>query len=398
MFRKVNTSKGFLTPMFILLMAVSFIVPLQPPSRAQGNVCPGNLLRNGDLSAGINIVPGTGGSLPPSRVGDWSQAFGTPQISDGPGCSNPGFMRMWGNKVVGEAIQQTLSTPLLAGHTYKVSACVRWVNNNPTLPPYVRFNVRASNGPLTNYQTSGTSIGIIGDPTNTPSIAAPGITSTQWTNITLANWTPTASYNTITINPENNNTANDGATVSWGDIDGLCIQEVFQPELYLGECCREFQSKTDLKSFVDKGNGVYDFTATLSVSQPNIVRVTANVISSSVTYSSPSCGTTGPVNSYVTGAQNVGSFVASIPITNGHEVIWHGPAANVGGLNFPVQIKFPPPPKGACRDELTFCVKYTFTDRNCRTCEVIRCYGPFKRGGPIKISDETKDIKIKSIP
>jgi hypothetical protein len=100
----------------------------------------------------------------------------------------------------------------------------------------------------------------------------------------------------------------------------------------------------------------------------------------------------------VTNAQNAGSFVPSIPVTNGHEVIWHGAAANVSGLDFPMQIKFPPPPTGACRDELSFCVKYTFTDRNCKTCEVIRCYGPFKRGGPIKDFGDIKDIKDMMTP
>jgi hypothetical protein len=164
-----------------------------------------------------------------------------------------------------------------------------------------------------------------------------------------------------------------------------------------GECCKDFRAKTDLKSLTHAGNGVYNFTATLSVNRPDIIRVTANVISSSLTYSPATCGTAGPVNSYVTGAQNAGSFAASIPAANGREVIWHGPAANIGGLDFPIQIKFPPP-SNLCSDYPTFCVKYTFTDRNCKTCEVIRCYGPFKRGGPIKTFDEIKDIKLKVTP
>jgi hypothetical protein len=122
--------------------------------------------------------------------------------------------------------------------------------------------------------------------------------------------------------------------------------------------------------------------------------VTANIISSSVTYSSPTCGIAGPVNGYVIGATNVGSLIASIPVSNGHEVIWHNGPANVSGADFPIQIKFPPPPTNPhCRDYLTFCVKYTFTDSHCKTCEVIRCYGPFQRGGPIKDQDELKEIK-----
>jgi len=164
--------------------------------------------------------------------------------------------------------------------------------------------------------------------------------------------------------------------------------------LHQGECCLEFQSKADLKSLIYQGNGVYNFTANLSASSSPIVRVTANIVSSSLTYSAPSCGTAGPVNAYVLSAGNVPGFTASVPVANGHEVIWYGNGANVGGQDFPIQIKFPPPPGNPhCKDYLTFCVKYTFTDRNCHTCEVIRCYGPFPRSGGIDI----KNVDMKSL-
>jgi hypothetical protein len=44
-----------------------------------------------------------------------------------------------GNKTVGEAMQQTLSASIQTGHKYRLSACVKWLNNNPVLPQYVRF-------------------------------------------------------------------------------------------------------------------------------------------------------------------------------------------------------------------------------------------------------------------
>jgi hypothetical protein len=240
MSRPLNTQRVSSLRLFLALLASLLLaLGVLPTTRAQRRLDPVgprstlaieqavacNLFQNGDLSAGINVVGG--GSFPPSTVANWAQAFGTPQISAGPGCGgNPGFVSMWGNKVVGEAMQQTLSTPIQAGHTYRLSACVRWPNNNSTLPPYVRFNVRASNGPLASYTTPATQIGIIGDPSNTPSIPAPGITSTQWTYVTLANWTAPSSFNTITINPENNSTVNDGNKVSWGHIDNLCLQDI----------------------------------------------------------------------------------------------------------------------------------------------------------------------------
>ena len=442
---------------------------------------------------------------------------------------------MWGNKTVGEAIQQS-GLNIQVGHTYKLSACVKWLNNNPILPNYVRFNVRAGNP--TSYSAPpppGSQIGVTSN-----------ITSTNWTSITLPNWTANAAYNTITINPENDNTANDGNTVSWGQIDSICLQEVFPPDfqattvclgkpttftsnvtgatswdwdfgdgsphgnqqnpthlytsagsfnvklcvngttncitkpvivnapppppvitgpasscgnqtatysvpaapglsyswtatngtingsstgssvsvtwngantgvisvtvtnkagcssitrmevtgcnLEQGDCCTNFQAKTDLKSLVDHGNGVYDFTATLSVG-PNIIRVVADVVSTTVTYSSSACGTAGPINGYVLSAGNVSGFSQSVLVPNGHVAIWHSSGATVSGLDFPMQIHLPPPPTNPhCFEYVTICIKYTFLDKNCKSCEVIRCYGPFRRGGMIKFPNDLKEI------
>jgi len=151
-----------------------------------------------------------------------------------------------------------------------------------------------------------------------------------------------------------------------------------------------------MQSFTYAGNGVYTFTPALTVTgMSNIVKVTADIISSNLTYSSASCGTAGPVNSYVVGTPpNVGSLIASVPAFNGDEVIWHGgPVSNITNLGFPIPIKFPPPPTNPhCQDYLTFCVKYTFTDSKCHTCEVIRCYG-FKRGGLIEVNDDVKSTE-----
>ena len=164
--------------------------------------------------------------------------------------------------------------------------------------------------------------------------------------------------------------------------------------LHQGDCCTEFKGTAELKSLIHKGNGVYDFTATVTSSNPNIIRVTADIISTSLTYSAPTCGTAGPVNGYVLSAANAGTLTGSVPVANGHEAIWYGAATTINGVSFPMQIKFPPPPVGHCRDYLTFCVKYTFTDKFCKTCEVIVCYGPFQRGGIIKINDDIKSMTL----
>ena len=356
----------------LLISAFTF----QTFSQTQSPDCPGNLLKNGDFATGVISVGN--GNFPPSTVPGWSPAFGTPQIAATMGCNTPNFVTMWGNKVVGEGIKQTVN--IQKNHTYKLSLCVRV---DPTVGKYVRFNVRAwdSNTTPITYTGAAPVIGLTGNITN----------STTWTPVTLPNWTAPSNFDTITINPENDNTANDGNTVSWGWIDNVCLQEVLPPELYSCDGCKDITTKTDLETFSHISNGVYNFTPVLSTNQQNIIRVTADVISTSSTYSPASCGTNGPVNSYVVGASTAGSLSASVTVPGGHEVIWHGFQTNLSGVSFPMQFHFPPPPKGKCTDTLSFCVKYTITSRDCKTCEVIVCYGPFKRSGLIISTAE--DIK-----
>jgi hypothetical protein len=170
-------------------------------------------------------------------------------------------------------------------------------------------------------------------------------------------------------------------------------KEVLPCDLHQGECCHGFQGYAKLKSFTYAGNGNYNLVTTLTGMPAGVTRVVANIESSSVTYSPATCGKPGPVNGYVVGAGVAGPLTPSIPITNGHEGIWFGSPSSVNGVDFPMTINFPAPPVGHCTDFLTVCIKYTITDSHCRSCEVIVCYGPFKRGGLIKDATEFTEIK-----
>ncbi len=199
-----------------LILAFASAAFTQPPPPPPGP-CFFNVLQNGSFTNGVTIVPNSAGSIPPSSVANWNAAFGNPQIVAAGGCPAPDFIAMWGNQVVGEALRQTLAAPLTPGKKYSFSACVRYANPSAAGP--VRFKVRASAGPLPNYIAPGQLIGVTAN-----------ISSTNWTNITLANWTaPVAGLNTITINPENQLAVNDGTKVSWGHIDNVCLKPVTAP-------------------------------------------------------------------------------------------------------------------------------------------------------------------------
>lgn len=178
--------------------------------------CKNGLLVNGAFTDGL--VAGNLGS--PGAATGWSTASASPQVVTTMGALDIGYMQMWGNKVVGESIQQVLGgAGFVAGKSYRLKAWVRWPNNNPNLPQYVKFRFRASAGAAT-YGVAAA---------NTSEIGVTGvITSTAWTQVTLPLWTAPFACNTLTINPENEFSIDDGAYVSWGQIDDICIQEAFR--------------------------------------------------------------------------------------------------------------------------------------------------------------------------
>lgn len=189
----------------VLLCTFAPSVFSAPPS------CSANLLQNPAFSAGVNMIGN--GSMPPSTVTGWVTAARDPQLVSAAGCGNPGYIAMWGNQVVGEAIRQKLSAPLVQGQTYKFSLCVRYANPSAAGP--VRVRVRLSNGPATYGSTAGVSV------------VSPDITSKDWVTITLpylkAN---AANLDTITINPENASAVNSGTAVSWAHIDNVCLERI----------------------------------------------------------------------------------------------------------------------------------------------------------------------------
>lgn len=500
MSRKLHAYRKLIAPLFILfLLAFSFFLPLQPPSRAQVTDCPGNLVTNGTF---------TGGLAP------WTTAYGTPDYSSG------GYAGMWGNmnSAIGEALKQQVTA--VGGKTYKITFLGR-VALGGSGQSYAQFRVRASTVAPTNWGTANT----VGR-TTTP-------VGGTWTPITFY-WTPATSGSYwLTFNVENDLTNNNGPDTSYGNIDNVCVQDVTPPviegpasvcqgqqaafhavsqgasswnwdfgdghtstqqnpvntynnagtftvklcvggtancatktivvkpappapvitgpadacglqsatysvpstpglayswtvtggtisgptntnsvqvvwgasggsitvtttnkvgcssqstikvsncDLHQCEFCKSFQSKTDMQSFTNTGNDVYSFTAGLSVNMPNVINVTAHIISASVSYAPQGCAKDGPINAYVVGASPATGFNATVPVQNGDEVIWYNnTGAPVNGQPFNFQIKFPPRANLGCKEFVSFCVEYTFTDRECRTCKVIKCYGPFLR-------------------
>ncbi len=180
----------------ILVVALSLSLSLQ----AQ------NLIRNGGFT---ESAPRVGdGSIPPNQVADWRAAYRSPQLIAGPGCQDVGFIAMWGNKAVGEAITQTVS--LKKGLTYEVALCARYRKSSV---PYAHVELRASTSPLRDPYCEE----------NCETMPGPKkITSTAWAPYRFR-FTPARDYAYVTVSVSNDVAVNDGARVSWAEIDNVSI-------------------------------------------------------------------------------------------------------------------------------------------------------------------------------
>ncbi len=189
--------------------------------------CNNNLIKDGGFEnvsvSGSNITSASNPWKPNSYSPQW-------QAIDGP-CNN-GVISMWGNQAVFESIIQLNS--LMAGSQYKIKVTVRAVNLNP-LEPVVRLKI-----------TSGASS------QSTPNV------STAWTTYTIDPFT--AGSSDIILQPENNSTLNDGAHVSWIQIDNICIEKAC--DIPDEKCNPDFTASTFTLN--SQCNVVADFNPTIT--------------------------------------------------------------------------------------------------------------------------------------
>jgi len=167
--------------------------------------CPGNIVANGDFTNGLVAGPMGGGGA----VSNWTAAYGTPDVSAGMGCHDPGVVGMWGNQnsSIGEGLQQTLTT--VPGNFYVGSICFRR-NYDPNKLPSAGLRVRASSGPKSFWGTADT-------------ILQPAFTTTtSWGSYNFS-FTAAGNITYLTINVEGNSNVNHGTKTSYGQVDDICI-------------------------------------------------------------------------------------------------------------------------------------------------------------------------------
>ncbi|MCC6279114.1 MAG: PKD domain-containing protein [Saprospiraceae bacterium] len=212
-FHTYTTSGTYMVCMVVSRISITgqvckreFCIPVEVVSIPQ--LCQDNIVLNGNFSAGL--APGNLGFG--GAVNNWTTWTNSPQVIIGDTCQDAGAIQMWGNQVVGESIQQPVS--FLMGGIYEISFCGKWLS---TVQDSVRFRFRASTGlPGSYLNCSGTCDEMYLSP----------VLTTSWMTYTSAPWTAPQNFNTLTISVWNNFAINDGAYVSWGRIDDVCIRRI----------------------------------------------------------------------------------------------------------------------------------------------------------------------------
>lgn len=127
---------------------------------------------------------------------------------------------------------------------------------------------------------------------------------------------------------------------------------------------------------------VFDSTNSVTVNanflslQPNVREVKVTLLSAWESFAPGACKTSGPIDAYFTNAHSNTAFAGFLPQVFGNEAVWNSlnPAGAPANGVFKYRLNLPTAATYPCTGQLSFCVKYTITTADCRSCEIIRCY------------------------
>ena len=110
--------------------------------------------------------------------------------------------------------------------------------------------------------------------------------------------------------------------------------------------------------------------------QSNVKEVKVTLLSVWESFAPDACRTSGPIDAYLTNAYSNVAFGGSVPQAFGNEGVWNSlnPAGAPPNGVFKYRLNLPTAATYPCAGQLSFCVKYTVTTTDCKSCEIIRCY------------------------
>lgn len=298
--------------------------------------CPDNLVRDGGIESGS----------------PWTPRIGSPDFASGMGAIDRGYVGMWGNRVVGEALLQTLPSGLVAGRTYLISMRARHVVD-PGKQPYSRVRLvgwPAGAAPAT-YEDLFTApreqIGV-----------SPQISNIDWTPVSFGPWTATSDLEGIAVHVVNDSQRDHGSETSYAHLDNVCVREPVPPKL----CGKKYRDAA-CDGERDPGDGGLAGWEIALIGPDGVIRTT----------------TTGPDGGYCFDDLAPGSYrvtesarpgwVQTAPRTGGEHRVEVPLEGDLEGLDFGNQL-CARCPKDDCADPRDPRVEYVVEDAE--VCKVIR--------------------------
>lgn len=164
-------------------------------------------------------------------------------------------------------------------------------------------------------------------------------------------------------------------------VDNFCIGCDNNPPP--SDCCTELINAVSDKTTVTPGSNYVNIQQEYNVSPTNIKYISAEIISVDEDPIDTACMQCGPKDkwAYQFISHNTTSWNSATPMNGSpvnstayypaHRVEWH--CNKQGNLKFSLKIALPGNAAG-CQRKTKICIRYRFTDVDCKTCERIVCY------------------------
>lgn len=162
------------------------------------------------------------------------------------------------------------------------------------------------------------------------------------------------------------------------------------------DCCKGFTKGVGLTSIKHNGAGITTLNLNMNAGPAPIIKVQATVVAAFLKRNGSSrCNPSNwtPISGEIA---SPAASLAGLPLViqgppfgtppppNFRDVAWGTlpSGVNLSSAPLALNIAFPAPPLPlwGCSDSLRFCVRYTFTDTNCVTCDTVICYQQRRTG------------------
>ncbi len=130
------------------------------------------------------------------------------------------------------------------------------------------------------------------------------------------------------------------------------------------DCCEEFPKHFERLSQWSSSSGTTSVKGLLQAGNTQICKVTATLVEARIN-GQPTWGQFIPTSN-LGGTPGVSAYM--------HDVTWTGVDVSSGLTPFNLRLRFPGVARGRFTDRIDYCVRFTYTDKNCVSCDTVICF------------------------